>query len=339
MSPAAPMDPRDFVQWARRLAQTALAQWDLDVVAIDPIKVRENAVFRITTKGDHAVLRVHRHGYHSDAALHSEFMWMRALESAGIPVPQVMLSRNGREFEFAEVPGLEGPRQVDVIRWIEGRQLGSVGTSLDIHEGVNEEQYRTIGALMARMHNHSSAWQIPEGFVRHCWDAAGLVGEEPLWGRFWELDALDESQRRLMIAARTAVARELADFGSGPDRYGLIHADLVPENVLVNGEDLRIIDFDDAGWGWFLFDIATSLYFLTGDAIYPAARAALIEGYRSERPLPDVMLDHLGTFMAARATTYLGWVHTRQGTETARDLTPFLVERACTVAEEWLDAR
>jgi hypothetical protein len=32
-------------------------------------------------------------------------------------------------------------------------------------------------------------------------------------------------------------------------------------------------------------------------------------------------------------------VHTRQGTETARDLTPFLVERACAVGEEWLDAR
>jgi Ser/Thr protein kinase RdoA (MazF antagonist) len=107
----------------------------------------------------------------------------------------------------------------------------------------------------------------------------------------------------------------------------------------VNGEDVRIIDFDDAGWGWYLFDIATSLYFLTGDAVYPAARAALIEGYRNERPLPDEMLDRLGAFMAARATTYLGWVHTRQGTETARDLTPFLVERACAVGEEWLDAR
>jgi len=333
------MDPREFVERARQLAQTALAQWDLEVVAIDPIKVRENAVFRITTKGDHAVLRVHRQGYHSDAALRSEFMWMRALDSAGIPVPQVMLSRNGREFEIAEVPGLEGPRQVDVIRWIAGRQLGSVGTSLDIDEGVNEEQYRTIGALMARMHNHSSAWRIPEGFVRHRWDAGGLVGDQPLWGRFWELEALDESQRRLLMAARTAVAGELADFGSGPDRYVLIHADLVPENILVNGEDLRIIDFDDAGFGWYLFDIATSLYFLTGDAIYPAARAGLIEGYRSERPLPDEMLDHLDTFMAARATTYLGWVHTRQGTETARDLTPFLVERACAVAEEWLDRR
>ncbi len=71
------------------------------------------------------------------------------------------------------------------------------------------------------------------------------------------------------------------------DRYGLIHADLVPENLLVDGDRVRVIDFDDAGFGWHLFELATSLYFISGDEGYPTARAALIRGYRSERALPD----------------------------------------------------
>lgn len=336
MSEEEPIDPAEFVEQARRLGLAALARWDLKVVDLQPIKVRENAVFRIVTSDGSAVLRVHRRGYHTDAALTSEFIWMNALDAAGIPVPQVLRSSSGRQFEIVLTPDMEGPRQVDVIRWIEGRPLGSVESSVQGEASAIASQYRTIGAVMARMHNHSSTWQVPAGFARHSWDAAGLVGDQPLWGPFWELAALTPAQRRLLNDTRTALARDLAQFGMGPDRYGLIHADLVPENILVTEDGVRIIDFDDAGFGWYLFDIATSLYFITGDSIYPAARSALIEGYRSERALPEEMLGCLSTFLAARATTYLGWVHTRQGTETARDFTPFLVERACAVASDWL---
>jgi Ser/Thr protein kinase RdoA (MazF antagonist) len=337
MDNATPGEPETFLEMARRLARAAVPQWDLEVAEIEPIKVRENAVFRIVSAaGARAVLRVHRLGYHSDAALRSEFAWMRALEAAGIAVPQVIHSKGGNEFEKVGTPELGDARQIDVLRWIEGRQLGSVETSVRGDASTIADQYRAIGAIMARMHNQAAAWEPPAGFMRHCWDVEGLVGEQPLWGRFWELAALAPAQRQLLLATRSAVRKELTAYGMGPDRYGLIHADLVPENILVDGTDLRVIDFDDAGFGWHLFDLATSLYFLTGDGIYPTARAALIEGYRSERTLADGAIGSLGLFMAARATTYLGWVHTRQGTETARELTPFLIERACAVAEEWL---
>lgn len=46
------------------------------------------------------MLRVHRAGYHSDAALASEFAWMRALEESGIWVPRVIRARSGRDFEL-----------------------------------------------------------------------------------------------------------------------------------------------------------------------------------------------------------------------------------------------
>jgi Ser/Thr protein kinase RdoA (MazF antagonist) len=302
--------------------------------------VRENAVFRILLAGDgRAVLRVHRYGYHSDAALRSEFEWLRALEAAGIPVPQVIPSSRGLEFESVEIPHVAGAHQIDVIRWIEGRQLGSVENSLQGSAASIETQYHAIGALMARMHNQASYWQAPPGFVRHSWDAAGLVGDQPLWGRFWELPALTPPQRRLLLATRAAVAQDLANCSTAADHFSLIHADLVPENILVDGDDMRIIDFDDAGFGWHLFDLATSLYFITGDSFYPTARAALIRGYRSKRALSDDVIDRLGLFLSARATTYLGWVHTRHGAQTTHELTPYLVELACSVTDEWLRTR
>ncbi len=336
-SDAPPDDPAAFLARVRGLAADAVRLWDLDVVGLEPLKVRENAVFRLDLAGGgRAALRVHRRGYHSDAALESEFAWMAALGRAGVEVPEVIRSRRGRPFETVATAALPGERQVDVFRWIEGRQLGASGGAVEGDARTVAEQYRTIGAIMARMHNQAQAWRPPAGFVRHAWDTAGLVGEQPLWGRFWELAALTPGQRDLMMRIRRRVAAELPAYGQGPDRYGLIHADLVPENVLVDGSTVRVIDFDDAGFGWHLFDIATSLYFITPDPAYPVAREALLAGYRSERPLGDAALAPLPVLMAARATTYLGWVHTRQGTETARELTPFLVELACATAEECL---
>jgi Ser/Thr protein kinase RdoA (MazF antagonist) len=334
MSADAGPESGEFLDEMRALALIALREWDLAVADLAPIKVRENAVFRVElVDGSRAVLRVHRSGYHSDAELDAEFVWMRALTEAGISVPRVIRSRLGRDFEVIAMP--RGTRQIDVFEWIDGRQLGSVESGVHGDAAAIAEQYGMIGATAARMHNHAAQWRCPAGFRRHAWDAEGLVGEQPLWGRFWELAALTPGQKDLLIRARAKIAEELTAYGTGPDRYGLIHADLVPENLLVDGDRVQVIDFDDAGFGWHLFELATSLYFITGDSIYPAAREALIRGYRGEREMPEAALAWLPLFLAARGTTYLGWVHTRQGSQTARELTPFLVERACVVAEEY----
>lgn len=333
-------ESRLFLEQMEALARVALRRWDLPVMDLAPIKVRENAVFRIDLEGGgRAVVRVHRCGYHSDSELDSEFAWLRALEAGGIAVPRVIRSRQGRDFEIVTVPEVIGARQIDVFEWIEGRQLGSVESGIEGEAAVVASQYERIGAIAARMHNHTAGWRHPDGFRRHAWDAAGLVGEQPLWGRFWQLAALTRTQQGLLLRARFSIAEDLAHYGAHPDRYGLIHADLVPENLLVDGDRICVIDFDDAGFGWHLFELATSLYFIAGESVYPAAREALIRGYRTERALSDETLERLPLFLAARGTTYLGWVHTRPGSDTARELTPFLIERACAAAEEYLAIR
>jgi Ser/Thr protein kinase RdoA (MazF antagonist) len=328
------------VEQAARLHQLALAavsRWSLDCVRIEAIKVRENAVYAVhTADRKRVVLRVHRLGYHSDEALHSELTWMKALAEHGIEVPRAIPSRTGKPFELIDFEGVPGPRQVDLFEWIEGRQLGSVEQGMSAEFQWIEQIYGTVGELAARMHNQSCKWQPPQEFERHSWCGEGLAGETPLWGRFWELEALTSRQRALFEQLRARISRGLADFGTTSDRFGMIHADLVPENILVDGKRLRIIDFDDAGFGWHMFEIATSLYFIRRESFYEVARDALIAGYRRHRPLPDEHLHLLPMFLAARGTTYLGWVHTRKGEATARELTPQLIELAVAAANDYL---
>jgi Ser/Thr protein kinase RdoA (MazF antagonist) len=322
---------------AKPLATLLEERWNLKPVSIEPIKVRENAVFAVRcADGGKLVARVHRRGYHSDAALSSERTWMQALAAEGIEVPRHVLSRDGGSFEMALVEGFAEPRQVDVFHWIDGRQLGSIEHGVSAAAGEIGRVYRDVGRLAARVHNQSSAWNAPTHFSRHSWDVAGLAGEKPFWGRFWDLEALSSGERRLFVRLREALLRDLPAVGTTPDRYGLIHADLVPENILVEGSNLQVIDFDDAGFGWHLFEIATSLYFIRRDPVYEEARESLIEGYRQIRSLSEAQLRLLPMFLAARGSTYLGWVHTRSTEPAAREMAPQLIELAAAAAEDYL---
>ena len=323
---------------ARRLeaaGHDALRRWSIDDATLQLIKYRENAVFRVDAAGKRRALRLHRCGYHSDAELLSELRWMQALDDAGIRVPKIVPADSGDLFVTHTGEGLPGDIQVDLFEWIEGVQLGSVEEGIQDEAGV-ADTYRTIGELAARVHNQAVSWQLPAGFVRHAWDAEGLAGERPLWGRFWELAAASDAERKLLKQGRDAVYEGLSRLAKSPGTYSLIHADFAPENIMVDGRELRLIDFDDAGFGWHLFELVTSLYFVQDEPYFDRAREALIEGYRAHRQLPDRQLELMPLFFLARGFTYIGWVHTRHETQTARELTPMLLETACKLAEEYL---
>lgn len=322
------------------LAIASLEAWQLECTDIKVIKYRENAVFKIVcADGNQYALRMHRSGYHSDAELRSELQWMSALQASGIEVPTVIPTVAGALFLCTALPGSGEKVQMDLFEWIDGVQLGSAESGLGSNVGDIENTYRTIGNIAARLHNHAAGWKTPEGFTRHAWDREGLVGEQPFWGRFWELEVLTPDQRRLLVEARDIVRDELAAMSASPEHarnYGLIHADFVPDNLMVSDGKVRLLDFDDSGFGWHLFEIATALYFIRDDPNFAIARDALIAGYRQYRPLSDLTLEKLPVLMMARGFSYVGWVHQRKTDDVARELTPLLVDLACGLAESFV---
>ncbi|WP_271274254.1 phosphotransferase enzyme family protein [Aliamphritea hakodatensis] len=318
------------------LARQALKHWDLTPVSISLIKYRENAVFKITTADNTFALRIHRPGYHSSAALRSELQWMAALDDAGIAVPKVIPTTDGQLLVSVQTDAVPEPRCVDLFAWISGEQLGSVEHGLGKDSASIRSTYRQIGQIAAQLHNQASQWSLPDGFERHAWDAEGLVGEQPFWGRFWELPQLTPDQRELLLQARDKVRNVLSALEKSSRNYSLIHADFVPENLMTDGDAVRLLDFDDAGFGWHMFELATALYFVLREPDYDIARTALTEGYCQLRPLTEDDLGLLETFLTARGFTYLGWIQDRQETETARQLTADLIARACHQSRRYL---
>ncbi|WP_114326530.1 phosphotransferase enzyme family protein [Candidatus Colwellia aromaticivorans] len=318
------------------LAEKSLSSWNLSG-KLTLIKHRENAVYSLeASDGERYALRIHRVGYHSNEALKSELQWVNALKEYGLGVPKALVTQNGDFFALIKTESITDVRQVDLLAWVKGEQIGSIEEGLDTNPNQVRENYLIIGQQAAKLHNQSSTWTLPENFERHAWDTEALVGEKPFWGPFWELEALTDEQKQRVILARDLVRQHLPVIGRNADDYSMIHADFVPENILVDGNTVEIIDFDDAGFGWHLFELATALYFIQEDPNYEIAKQAMIKGYRQLRDLSDDKLKHLSLFMLARSFTYLGWVHTRSETETAKELTPLLVEMSLKAIDEYM---
>lgn len=278
------------------IVKNALCRWGMSDADFHLIAARENSVYRVDHDGCSYALRVHRRGYRSDAELWSELQWVQAISSGGINVPAPVAAPCGRFLHV--VDGVH----VDVLNWLPGAPLGSTSEALKAADRTGV--FRRIGCEMARLHKISDAWVRPEGFSRCAWDRGGLLGEAPLWGRFWQNPTLSVEDRALFARMRETANHALAGRETALD-YGLIHADLVRENIMIDGDRLQFIDFDDGGFGFRLFDLATALIKNLGERDYPALRDALISGYREVRAID---IEALELFVLLRSATYVGWI-------------------------------
>ncbi len=283
----------------REIVEHALKIWGLDEADWQLVAARENHVYRVDHAGRAFALRLHRAGYRSDAELRSELEWIGAVARGGLHVPTPIHAPQG------DLLHVINDIQVDLLEWLSGAPMGKTGAPLTSKD--RSGLFWRLGAEMAKLHQASDNWQPPKGFTRCCWDRDGLLGETPLWGRFWDNPTLSDADRGLFLRARDTAQAQLQRLEADLD-YGLIHADLVRENVMVDGDKLQLIDFDDAGFGFRLFDLATTLIKNRDEPDYPALRDALIAGYRTVRALDT---DALDLFMLLRALSYVGWIMPR----------------------------
>ncbi|WP_063832809.1 phosphotransferase [Labrenzia sp. DG1229] len=301
-----------------------LALWGMENAQVSLVAARENQVFKVFDGARTTALRLHRRGLRSSEELQSELAWMAELSRVGISVPSPVTSDNGEYLR--ETNG----QQVSMLSWMSGSPLGRTGEALEHPD--RKGTFRKLGQLMARVHAVSDRWSLPAGFTRASWGRKALVGPDPLWGRFWENPDLDNAERKLLLQFRTRADIALKELKTGLDT-GLIHADLVRENVMVEGETLHLIDFDDGGFGFRLFDIATALIKNRQEPDYPELREAMLRAYCEKRPIDTSALD---LFLALRAVTYVGWIIPRLEEDGGLVRNKRMISEATTLAETFL---
>ena len=313
------------------LAAAALPMWDVPPGATARlINFSENATFLVESScGFRSVLRIHREGYHSRRGIECELAWMEALGSeGGVATPRPIAGRDGALIQEHGHGDLQPGRMV-MFEFLPGREPDS-GDDL-------VRPFRQLGTIAARTHLHSVSWRKPAPFERLTWDDDAVFGPAPTWGDWRDAPGVDAAVAATLQAAEHLVRHRLAAYGRSSERYGLIHADMRLANLLIDNDEARLIDFDDCGFGWFMYDFAAGISFMEDHPQVPALRAAWIAGYRSVRPLGEEDEREIDSFIMLRRMALLAWIGSHAETELARSQAPHFASVTAQLAAAYLE--
>ena len=296
------------VRRLRDLADRALKRYPIRVRSCTLINHWENTTFRVTsTTGKTFLLRVHRHGYHTKHAILEELRWLERLSDRGtLKVPTPVRSKSGRLLELVASPLVPHDCYCSLFQWIDGRFFDKTVSATHLNQ-----LGRVIGELQR------STEDIPVVHRRY-WDAEGLVGTRPKFGSIDTLEGISSKTQDVLSRAREFVLRRLRRFEKAfPEKRGLIHADLHFGNLLMTGDGIAVIDFDDCGFGFHAYDLAVSLGAVKyiarqrKDFSFSGLKDALVQSYANERGWDRHDEAILPWFMTARTLLMLGWLNSR----------------------------
>lgn len=313
------------------LARLAVQQrYGVDSVhSVDLYPLTENWTFRIDCDGrGPVVLRIYRPGGRREVEILSELAWMEAiLEQDPTLVPAV-------------IPTVDGAHVLEVTR--NAPSPGCFCVLFEYAPGHEPSEHElaawfpALGEVTARLHRHARAWRRPGWFGRPRWDVSTTLGEAGHWGP-WQRGVFDAQEREQLQRLAEVVMARLERFGASGARFGLVHADLRLANLLVDEQRLTVIDFDDCGFSWFMYDLACALTFNEGHPEVDELVAAWVDGYRRVEPLAAEDEEEIPTFLMLRRLMLSAYIGLRPDTELARELheARFAAE-SCELAEPYL---
>ena len=116
------------------------------------------------------------------------------------------------------------------------------------------------------------------------------------------------------------IAQRLAGIGTGDAAFGLVHGDMRLANLLMDGGVVKVIDFDDCGFSWYLYDCATTVSFFEHAPEVPDLIKAWARGYRRIGALSAEEEAEIATFIMLRRILLVAWIGSHAETDLARSM-------------------
>jgi Ser/Thr protein kinase RdoA (MazF antagonist) len=300
----------DFVYRLQQGVSQLAPRWGAGTdVSVRLLTLSENATFLLEQPGkDPLVIRVHRPDYHSRAEIESELSWIQALQASHVVTTPALIPLDDGSL-IASFDDQGQTRYVVAFAFMPGKEPDADANLIP--------GFELLGATSARLHQQASTWPLPTGFSRKTWNFDSAFGSQPLWGDWRAAPGLSAPDQSLLQRLCDQLQQRLAHYGASADRFGLVHADLRLANLLVNNDQLAVIDFDDCGFSWFMYDFAAAISFYETSPLVPDLQQAWLRGYRSVRPLADEHIQMIPDFILFRRLLLTAWVASHPETATA----------------------
>lgn len=279
-------------------AMEALKHYPITCKSVDFIAQSGNTIYKVTDLDNNSYsLRLHiSKGDALEAiwskreVLQSEMVWLEALTlDTDVILPSPCKNVRG---EF--ITDVKHTR-CTLLRWVEGEQKPFIPTV---------EDAGAIGELIGKLHKQASNWSIPDSFERPAFDPSLISQALDLLKERAAAGLLAAGDVELLRLAGERVIHMMNAMERTASHWGMIHADLIPSNLVFDGAEVQPIDFGACGFGYYLFDLGWTFSY-----IHPALREPLLQAYSRQYPLSDNYIERLeGFFIAAQMETMNFWL-------------------------------
>jgi Ser/Thr protein kinase RdoA (MazF antagonist) len=314
------------------LAVAAMALYEVPpVVGVTLVNLSENATYRVdAVDGQRWAVRIHRDGYHSRVAIASELAWLMDLRKQDVVItPKPVAGKNGEIIQNLAHATMARPRHIVLFEWEQGIE--------PLITDDLQAPFEALGEAAARMHIHARTWLRPSWFERHTWNVETSIGDNaPHWGRWRNGIGVTAELANLFARTVSVIERRLSAYGQSPRRFGLVHGDLRLANLLMDGPRVKVIDFDDSGFSWFMYDAATPVSFYEHEPLVPELIEHWKTGYRKVAVLSKEDEAEIPTFIMLRRLLLVAWTGSRRDTDLAKSMGQAYTEGTAALCEAFL---
>lgn len=226
------------------ILEQILAALNIKRQSLKFLNYSQNFVYAFSDETDmDRILRITSDHHRTIAQIKSEIEWLSFLNKNGAKVCRAIPNTND---EMTKTIKLQNDSLHCVIF---EKSSGRPITNTEINRGL----YFLHGASTGKLHRLAMEFKPSIEFQRFGWDENRLFKIDPY-------EYLPNGTKERIVDLIPRLLAEANAIKKGKESYGLIHTDLNYNNFFIDGNHLSLFDFDNCSYGYFAFDISTSLY-------------------------------------------------------------------------------
>lgn len=285
------MEPEIAALYTEAVFHTAAARFGFRPESAEMLDGFENFIYVYPRGEREYILRLSHSSKKPVEAIRSELAWVNHLAAHGVSVSQAIPSESGSLTE--PIPAADGTTFTAVAF---EKAPGSHPHPAD----HTPEFYERWGRLLGQIHAISRDYHPTDPALQRIhWDQEVEVTQP---------EAYLPAGHGLFLERYQEVIDQLRALPVDAQHYGIIHNDAHPYNLLVEGERITLIDWEDCVQMWFASELAICLTMLT---IWPPGGVSredytrqfwppFVRGYRQANELDDQWMATIPLFVTFR---------------------------------------